>query len=399
MMTKNKRHDTMMMTAGLLLCSLVSADALALDPQPLPVTKGVYRLPFPDGTTVKFQNDYTNHPAALNRVDMTAEGPGSGPFYVVAAAGGWIRLIVEDNNTKCPDFTNDLNGDGVVTTTENDQAQANACGNYNGPSTFCCEADYEANGGTCPSVGGQSGTCLNGPNNFVWIEHPNGEWSKYTHMLKGSVGTGLDLNGNPGAGHQVDDWVNAGEVLGIEADVGFASGVHVHFEVAIPNYVEFDPDNASFADPDRLPPEPGDYFSDGFLHGDGIQDDVLFEDPDGNGVNNPDDDVNRQNRISVFCQVGFPVDNAQNTAVPCDDACQNATLDFVGTFQPGDTPLYEQVSDTMGNDTGDLTIASNAGVSIRAGNSITLSPGFHAEVGSYFTASIGACDSPGGTGD
>ncbi|MGH6636456.1 MAG: hypothetical protein ACRED0_10110 [Gammaproteobacteria bacterium] len=152
-------------------------NVLAQDPQPLPVSKGVYRLPYVNGTDVRFSNDHTNHPNTLNRLDMT--GQGNGPLTVVSAGPGRIRLIVEDNDTTCPNHPNnmnnhDLDGDGTTTPRENQQVQQAACGNYNGPSTFCCERDFEAIGGNCPGTG----TCLNVnvPNNFVWIEHPNGEW-------------------------------------------------------------------------------------------------------------------------------------------------------------------------------------------------------------------------------
>jgi hypothetical protein len=63
-------------------------------------------------------------------------------------------------------------------------------------------------------------------NNYVWIEHPNGEWTKYTHMRKG---TATD------AGLEKDKPVAAGKVLGIESNVGCAHGQHLHFEVAVPD--------------------------------------------------------------------------------------------------------------------------------------------------------------------
>lgn len=194
---------------------------LAQDPQPLPVSKGVYRLPYANGTSVRFSNDHTNHPTTLNRVDMS--GQGGGPFTVVSAGAGRIILIVENNDTTCPNHpkitppipnNHDLDGDGTTTPLENQQMQQAACGGYNGSSTFCCERHFENNGGNCPGAG----TCRNVPNNFIWIEHPNGEWTKYTHMQRGSVGQGTDNNGNPGAGRVVGQFVNAGTSLRIEGD-------------------------------------------------------------------------------------------------------------------------------------------------------------------------------------
>jgi hypothetical protein len=48
---------------------------------------------------------------------------------------------------------------------------------------------------------------------------------------------------------------------------------------------------------------------------------------------------------------------------------------------------------------GDFVVRANGGTAVRAGDRVTLSPGFHAEADSYFSASIGGCDTPGGTGE
>ena len=61
-------------------------------------------------------------------------------------------------------------------------------------------------------------------NNYVWIEHPNGEWSKYSH-----VGTGT-----ASSNWSVGDWINAGEVVGLEGNIGAATGFHLHWEVGVP---------------------------------------------------------------------------------------------------------------------------------------------------------------------
>jgi hypothetical protein len=371
--------------AALALSCQFSADrSYAQDPQPLPVTKGVYRLPFADGTTVRFSNNHLNHPTTLNRVDITGAGS---PTTIVSAAAGWIRVLVDNNDTWCPNACgsdNDCDGDGVTTNAENLAAQAMACGTP-GLSTNCCERDFEENGGNCPGAG----TCMNGPNNLVWMEHPNGEWTKYTHMLFGTIGQNNDNNGNPGAGRFVGEFIAAGTPLGIEGDAGFASGPHVHFEGAVPNFVALAPNNA-LDDPDSPQATVADWFTTtGFLRGDGTVEDV---DNDGS------DDVNRQNRIVVFCQVGFPNPGDTSTAGPCDDQCPTDTSQLLGTI-PAGAVFYRQVTDTMGNPASDYTAAANSGVSIRAGERITLSPGFHAELNSYFSASIGACDSPGGVGE
>jgi len=64
----------------------------------------------------------------------------------------------------------------------------------------------------------------------VWIEHANGEWTKYTHFETDSV---TDL------GWAIGDHIDAGDPLGFEGDVGHATGEHLHFEVAVPD----DPSN------------------------------------------------------------------------------------------------------------------------------------------------------------
>jgi murein DD-endopeptidase MepM/ murein hydrolase activator NlpD len=64
-------------------------------------------------------------------------------------------------------------------------------------------------------------------NNYVWIAHPNGEWSNYSHLARGSV-TGK-------ARLKVGDQVAAGQYLGDEDAVGCAMLKHLHFEVARPD--------------------------------------------------------------------------------------------------------------------------------------------------------------------
>jgi hypothetical protein len=65
-------------------------------------------------------------------------------------------------------------------------------------------------------------------NNYVWIEHPNGEWTKYTHMATGSV----TLEEPLGFGWDVGDTILVGQPIGRQSDIGSASGTHLHFEVA-----------------------------------------------------------------------------------------------------------------------------------------------------------------------
>lgn len=150
---------------------LASSHATALDK-----SKGVYRIPYADNTEVKITRDHLEH--GKGRIDMV--GKGGGPYKIAAAADGTIKFI-EDGFDKRID---------------------------------CKEDD------------GSSIPISEQKNNFVWIEHANGEWTKYSHMVKGSTTGKAKL--------KVGQSVKAGTYLGDESDVGCASGDHLHFEVGVP---------------------------------------------------------------------------------------------------------------------------------------------------------------------
>lgn len=168
---------------------------------------GIYRIPYADGTSVGVTNDVHNH---NNAYDMSA-GVGA---EIVAAASGWIRAIVEHHG----DEPNP--GDGL-----------DALGNpYADPDVgdalehACLSNDP---GNTVPA-----GTICSDYNNYVWIEHPNGEYTKYSHVGTGTVSDN---------GWSEGDWIEAGEVIGLENDPGAAScgacdpddrAYHLHWEVA-----------------------------------------------------------------------------------------------------------------------------------------------------------------------
>lgn len=130
-----------------------------------------YRLPYADGTKIEVAADARTHdpPTAF---DLVAQGGfGFRRHRVVAAQDGVVRIVVD------------------------------------GRSANCCD--------------GECG------NNYVWIEHAGGEWSKYSHLATDSV--------TDDAGLSVGDEVAAGTFLGFESDVGRACGVHLHFEVGVPD--------------------------------------------------------------------------------------------------------------------------------------------------------------------
>lgn len=150
-----------------LLTAAATADELAVTP-----SEGIYRLPYDDATDVKVFDDFTSH-RPQGRIDFFAVN-GSKPYRVVAAAAGRVVAIQDA---------------------------------YGEQQSGRAAADCH--------------------NNYVWIAHPNGEWSNYSHLARGSV-TGL-------AKLKVGSEVQAGTLLGYEAAVGCAMLEHVHFEVAVPN--------------------------------------------------------------------------------------------------------------------------------------------------------------------
>jgi murein DD-endopeptidase MepM/ murein hydrolase activator NlpD len=122
---------------------------------------------------VKVFDDFDTH-RPRGRIDLFAVGDNGGPFKVVAAADGRIAAI------------QDRYGE------QQTGRAANLC-----------------------------------HNNYVWIAHPNGEWTNYSHVAQGSV---------TGKAHlKVGDQVKAGQYLGDEDAIGCAMLKHVHFEVARPD--------------------------------------------------------------------------------------------------------------------------------------------------------------------
>jgi len=187
------RVDARRRTALAALAAVALA-ACADDGPPGRPAAGVYRIPYADGDQVWLSHDFDAHEprGKYDYVNIT-EG---GRHRVVAAADGWIRLLV----------------------------------------------DQHARGDATPH------------NNFIWIEHPYpfcqpegvtwpgkpedydatcapcdddfcNEWTKYSHIVRDSASLG--------AGLSVGDFVRAGDFLGYEGDVGHASRVHLHWEVAV----------------------------------------------------------------------------------------------------------------------------------------------------------------------
>lgn len=164
-----KHSKTNLLVSAALAGLLVPALLPAADP--LKNSRGYYRIPYTDGTEVKINRDHNSH-TPRGRYDMVGRG-GSKPYRIVAAAPGRI-VGIEDGFSE-----------------RQDSSTAKQCNN-----------------------------------NYVWIEHPNGEWTKYSHMVKNST--------SGKAGLKVGDTVKAGQYLGDEGDVGCAGGDHLHLEVGDP---------------------------------------------------------------------------------------------------------------------------------------------------------------------
>ena len=174
------------------------------------MAEGIYRIPYADDVEMSVGRDHHTH-SPVDRYDLNA-GVGT---PIAAAASGWIRAIVDFNgNSPGAGDGVDINGDPQDDTLEH------SCGNNPPENTVV---------GSCTDY-----------NNYVWIEHPNGEWTKYTHVGTGSVtslGWTADLDT-----HNINapNWINAGEVLGVEGDIGQATSssggpaYHLHWEVAEP---------------------------------------------------------------------------------------------------------------------------------------------------------------------
>ena len=113
--------------------------------QPL-TSRGVYRIPYANGTLVSVTGDHFSHSPDFNEYDMHGEPNSDGEQYTIVAAAAGTIVAIDDSNAE--------------------------------PTSS---------------------------NNYVWIAHNNGEWTKYTHLQTGSV-TAL--------GHFVGEVVGAGTALG-----------------------------------------------------------------------------------------------------------------------------------------------------------------------------------------
>lgn len=173
-------------------------------------TEAPYRLPYEDGTQVLItQDDQTHTTPAAAMFDMRAEFANE---PLVAAKAGFIRFVKETGNSS---------------------ASTNNFVWIEHPLDYC-----QPSGSVPP--GGQQGcrTCRRG------LGACN-EWTLYAHMQQGSV---------TAKGLSSDDWVEAGQEIAVEGDVGMTDcgsnagdpgcGRHVHFNVfrPVPGFLNIAPD-------------------------------------------------------------------------------------------------------------------------------------------------------------
>ena len=224
--------------AGFVIAALVAPIPAAADHGTFPISTGIYRIPYADDTTLIVSNDHHNHGSSTpgqgnNRIDMVAD---STPTTVVAAASGVVMAIVDihgDSNNLGDGLdingnSGQLLGDGVTAHTDAaEHACQDASEDLDDDGILDAGEDLDGDGVLDTVIANSVViTICQNYNNYIWIEHPNGEWSKYTHMRTGSI-TGVPGN------LSVGDTVVVGQALGIEADIGRATGRHLHHEVAV----------------------------------------------------------------------------------------------------------------------------------------------------------------------
>jgi murein DD-endopeptidase MepM/ murein hydrolase activator NlpD len=217
---------------------------------------------------------------------------------IVAAADGWVRWIEESFDTSCATVVN-----------------------------------------------GQIVSCCWQFNNYVMIEHPNGEWSQYTHM---------DQNSVTNAGIVLNQWVTAGTPIGTEGTVGCSTGDHLHIELGRP----FDP-NFPF--------------------------DTL-----GGFLNNTCELL-----IPVIKGIGLTQswmkDGDVVTATGANDNCPSSSV--VSTTLGSGGELVRRADNEVSTASGQSVVFNSGSSSIfRSGGFIQFNPGFHAETGAKFTGIIRTCN-------
>lgn len=131
--------------------------------------------------------------------DTLVEGPMIADHSAVAASEGIYRLPV---------------GDGVVAEVSGEESTAGlvlAVGTASGATVVAAASGWIRAVHDVVEPAGD----------YVWIEHPHGEYSKYS---------GLDLAGTPAEG----EWIDSGAPVGVAAEVSAGRGAQLLWEIAVP---------------------------------------------------------------------------------------------------------------------------------------------------------------------
>lgn len=266
-----------------------------------PLSHGWYRIPYGDGEPIRVSRDHVTHTPPIKEDWVAVGGGPTQQIPVVAAADGRIRSIVDDNTNCCADKDNDIN--------------CSAC------------------------------------NNSVWIEHSNGEWTKYSHFQTGTVTSPFVAN------LDTNDCVVQGQLLGYEGQIGHTSGndalqtmcseplvdsskrcgIHLHWEVRYNQDADF-------------------------------------------------------LRVPILCGVDGWIAFAGDTilAAQCNGfGCETDVV--IGNGVIGGSAMSVTTADNSITSEGIYT--GSTSTAYFAGNRITLQPGFAARTGTYFHAMIKSCES------
>ncbi|HLF62867.1 MAG TPA: M23 family metallopeptidase [Saprospiraceae bacterium] len=275
----------------LVICFLLGTTISIAQPD-FQLSTNVYRMPFAAGHQVHISQDHITHdPPGRYDMDGTEFGDICNYYQIVAAAGGIVRYVVDDNDTSCT-----------------------SCGAFN---------------------------------NYVWIEHVNGEWSKYTHFSQNSVSQ---------AGISVGDTICAGTFLGFECHVGATSPAyneHLHFELRLPN------------NPSNPPIDP----AGGFL-----------------------DPADGAHLIPVINSIGKHWwEQGDDITVSGSNSCTHSNIN-AGTQTIGnDGVKIYMASGNIHTNSNTVVFQNGSNGLFHAGDEILLTPNFHAQAGTSFSARIGNC--------
>lgn len=257
------------------------------------ISRNIYRVPYANGTDVHITNDHFTH-SPVGRYDMSGRNNGSSctvNYPIVAAAAGYVRRLQDGFDVHGPDCTQN-------------------CSDYN---------------------------------NYLWIEHVNGEWTKYSHMRRNSSSVS--------AGLSVGDFVNVGQLVGYECEIGAASGPHLHFEVRHPN----NPNSVQISN------------LGGFM-----------------------DDADH--RIPVICGQTKNYWEAGDdlTSAACS-ACNTAVSLFISNQTFGINKVYARLIGGAITTSANVSFSSTSATMLQSSTGITFGPGLTISQGAYFSAKIGGC--------